>query len=90
MYSFEDVGEKSSILHVYINGVAVLFPNQVDAYRLTLAHLSSLDAGVIGGCGELCQLLEQAVKINSSLVEVVCDLLCDYVGIEEFIKLVDK
>ena len=53
-------------------------------------YWSFLDAGVIGGCGELCQLLEQAVKVNSSLVEVVCDLLCDYVGIEAFIKLVDK
>lgn len=48
------------------------------------------DAGVIGGCADLCELLEQAVKVNSSLVEVVCDLLCDYVGIEAFIKLIDK
>lgn len=65
---------------MHVSGVAA---NQLDAW-------SFLDAGVIGGCGELCQLLEQAVKVNSSLVEVVCDLLCDYVGIEAFIKLVDK
>ena len=46
---------------------------------------------MISGCGELCQLLEQAVKNNNSLVEVACDLLCDYVGnYDEFVKLVDK
>lgn len=48
------------------------------------------NAGVIGGCADLCELLEEEVKVNSSLVEVVCDLLCDYVGIEAFIKLIDK
>lgn len=47
-----------------------------------------LDAGVVGGCGELCQLL--ADKTNSSLIGTVCDLLCDYVGIKEFIDLIQK
>jgi len=40
------------------------------------------DAGVVG-TGELCQLLEQ--KVHSQLAGVVCNLLCDYVVIKEFI-----
>ena len=31
-----------------------------------------------------------AEKVNSSIVGVVCDLLCDYVGIEAFIKIVEE
>lgn len=46
------------------------------------------DAGVVGGCEELCQLLEE--KVHSQLAEVVCDILCDYVGIKEFIKIIEK
>ena len=48
----------------------------------------SPDAGVVGGCGELCGLLEQ--KTGSEIAGVVCNLLCDYVGITEFIKIVEK
>lgn len=46
------------------------------------------DAGVVGGCEELCQLLEE--KVHSQLAEVVCDILCDYVGIKEFINIIEK
>merc|ERR1712093_883213 len=41
------------------------------------------NGGVLGGCNTLCSYL------NQQLEEVVCNLLCDYVGIQAFIKLVD-
>ena len=53
-----------------------------------LVFFFSKDAGVVGTCGELCQMLED--KVNSSIVGVVCNLLCDYVGIREFIKIIEK
>merc|ERR1712232_83503 len=40
------------------------------------------NGGVIGGCGDLCGQLPNQVEAT------VCDLLCDYVGIEAFIKLI--
>jgi len=43
-----------------------------------------LNGGVIGSCGKLCSLLN-----GSSVEQTVCDLLCDAVGIDVFIKLVD-
>ena len=39
------------------------------------ASMLLIDAGVVGTCGELCQLLEQ--KVHSQLAGVVCNLLCD-------------
>ena len=47
-----------------------------------------LDAGVVGGCSELCGLLEK--EVPSELVGVVCNLLCDFVGIKEFIAIIQK
>ncbi|KAK7504838.1 hypothetical protein BaRGS_00003866, partial [Batillaria attramentaria] len=47
-----------------------------------------LNAGVVGTCGELCQLLEE--KTNNKALGAVCNILCDIVGIEEFIKLIEK
>jgi len=41
------------------------------------------NGGVIGSCGALCSLLPNELEAT------ICDLLCDYVGIEEFIKLLD-
>ena len=55
---------------------------------VTLLNLDFIDAGVVGTCGKLCSLLEQ--KTGSQALGVVCDLLCDIVGIEEFIKIVQK
>ncbi len=48
-----------------------------------------LDAGVVGGCGELCQKLDEKFN-NSQIIGVLCDLACDYEGIEEFVKLIQK
>ena len=47
------------------------------------------DAGVVGGCEQLCSLLDKEVD-NNQLVDVVCNLLCDYVGIKEFINIIEK
>nr|XP_022329160.1 countin-1-like [Crassostrea virginica] len=47
-----------------------------------------LQSGVVGSCGALCSLLEQ--KTGSQALGAVCNILCDIVGIEEFIKLVQE
>ncbi|CAF0876125.1 unnamed protein product [Adineta ricciae] len=47
-----------------------------------------LDTGIIGTCGTLCTALAQ--KTGSQLIGTICDLVCDVVGIEEFIKLIEK
>ena len=47
-----------------------------------------LDSGIIGTCGTLCQAL--ADKTGSQALGAVCDIVCDFLGIDEFIKLLDK
>ncbi|XP_004365279.1 countin2 [Capsaspora owczarzaki ATCC 30864] len=47
-----------------------------------------LNVGVIGSCGEVCGLLTN--RTHSRAEGLVCDLLCDYVGITEFIKAIEK
>jgi hypothetical protein len=42
-----------------------------------------LNIGVVGSCGELCHYLPNKYEADA------CDLICDYVGIEEFIKLIE-
>ncbi len=46
------------------------------------------DAGIIGGCGDLCELLNE--KVPSEVLEVVCNMLCDVVGVEAFVDLIQK
>ncbi|XP_069116842.1 countin-3-like [Argopecten irradians] len=46
-----------------------------------------LNGGVVGTCGALCQALGSK---TSKALEEVCDVLCDLVGVEEFIKLIQK
>jgi len=41
-----------------------------------------LNIGVIGTCADLCNYLPDKVE------KVGCDLICDYIGVEEFVKLV--
>ncbi|XP_065180457.1 countin-1-like [Sycon ciliatum] len=47
-----------------------------------------LNSGVVGSCGTLCG--ELANKTGNKDLGVVCDLLCDYVGIKEFIKFIQN
>jgi len=42
-----------------------------------------LNIGVIGSCGELCGYLPNKYEQDA------CDLICDYVGIEEFIRIIE-
>ena len=47
-----------------------------------------VDAGVVGGCGDLCQALLN--KTNSQAAGIACNLLCDVVGVKEFMAIVEK
>ncbi|XP_062617063.1 countin-1-like [Saccostrea cucullata] len=47
-----------------------------------------LQSGVVGTCGALCNALAQ--KTGSQALGAVCNILCDIVGVEEFVKLVEK
>ncbi|CAF1004410.1 unnamed protein product [Brachionus calyciflorus] len=47
-----------------------------------------LNVGVIGECSQLCNYVAQ--KVGSEIVDVVCNLLCDFVGIKEFITIIEK
>lgn len=47
-----------------------------------------LNAGVIGGCSDLCNALEE--KTGKPILGAVCDILCDVVGIQLFIDLINK
>jgi len=46
-----------------------------------------LDTGIIGSCGALCTALAEK---TSQLIGTICDLVCDGVGIAEFIKLLEN
>jgi hypothetical protein len=49
-----------------------------------------LNAGVVGGCGDLCAMLAKEIKTDTEIIDLVCNLLCDYVGIREFINIIEK
>jgi len=42
------------------------------------------NGGVIGTCGALCG------QLNNSVAQTICDLVCDYEGITEFVKLLQE
>jgi hypothetical protein len=47
-----------------------------------------LNIGVLGTCGTICEFVEQAT--GSEIIGVACNLACDYVGVELFIKIIDQ
>ncbi|XP_067942305.1 countin-3-like [Watersipora subatra] len=47
-----------------------------------------LNAGVVGGCSEVCSLL--ADKTGSQPLGQICSFLCDIVGVEVFSNLIQK
>ncbi|XP_060081667.1 countin-3-like [Ylistrum balloti] len=47
-----------------------------------------LNSGVVGTCGEICNAV--ATKTGSKALGEVCVLLCDIVGIDEFVKLLQQ
>jgi len=42
------------------------------------------NVGIVGGCSAVCSLLPLQLE------QVACELLCDVLGIEEFVKLLDE
>ena len=47
-----------------------------------------LNVGVVGECSKLCVYVGD--KLNNKVIAVVCNILCDFVGIEEFVKIIDQ
>lgn len=47
-----------------------------------------LNVGVVGSCQVLCTYV--ADKTGSQTIGTVCNLLCDFAGIDEFIKVLDR
>jgi hypothetical protein len=45
-----------------------------------------VNIGVVGSCSEICGFVQK--KTNSKTIGTVCNILCDVVGIEEFVKIV--
>ena len=43
--------------------------------------------GIAGSCGEVC---EELAKRTNKLTGEVCDVLCLIVGIDEFIRILDR
>jgi len=43
-----------------------------------------VNGGVFDGCGNLC------VYLNNQVEQVICNLLCDYVGVESFVALLNE
>lgn len=62
-------------------------PLCVNVMGQTISQLLNiiLNGGVIGTCSKLCGMLKQGPVITTA-----CNLICDIVGIKEFIKLVKK
>jgi len=46
-----------------------------------------LNLGIVGSCQAICQYVESK---TGQILGVVCDILCDVVGIDEFIKIIQK
>ena len=89
-YAFSCKG--SFILHAMaIKRVTALWEYDRIAHTLAIKQVTAFnitDVGVIGSCSKLCSLVEQ--KTGSQIIGVVCDLGCDILGIDEFIKLIQK
>jgi hypothetical protein len=47
-----------------------------------------VNVGVIGECSQLCTYVQD--KTGNKFFGAACNLLCDYVGITEFIKIVER
>jgi hypothetical protein len=43
-----------------------------------------LNGGIISDCGSLCG------QLNNNLEDDICDAICDVVGIDEFVKILEK
>lgn len=50
--------------------------------------LSLSDSGTAGGCAGICALVEH--EVHDKLVEAVCNVICDAVGITAFTMLIKE
>lgn len=57
---------------------------QLDEQALQILLNYILNAGVVGSCSKLCS------NLNSKGVQTACNLLCDVVGIKEFVQALNK
>lgn len=82
--------EKAEIVRVERLGVSdvektegSMCPMCVSFFQQAMNQLINIivNGGIVGTCGELCS------KLPGKMLDTVCDLLCDYVGITEFMKL---
>jgi hypothetical protein len=46
-----------------------------------------LNLGIVGSCEAICAYVQSK---TGQILGLVCNLLCDYVGIDEFIKIIEK
>ena len=58
--------------------------DQLDGSAINALLNYILNIGVVGGCGKLCHAL------NNTVARDVCDVACDYVGIQAFVKAIEK
>ena len=83
-----DQALESKYLEINLDGTycrtCVQFANQALEQLLN----AIVNAGVVGGCAKLCGYV--ADQTGSKVVGVVCNVLCDAVGIKEFIKIVEN
>jgi len=54
----------------------------IDSMEILLDAIAN--GGIIGGCNDLCGYLPKRAEF------LVCDALCDYAGIEEFVRALNK
>jgi len=57
---------------------------QIGEQGINLLLNEILNAGIVGGCSKLCSL------VPSRLGALACDVLCDSVGVKEFIKVLNS
>jgi hypothetical protein len=58
--------------------------SRIVLFLTVVVTIVSLDVGIIGGCADLCSFFPNQVE------QAVCNLLCDAVGIEGFITLIEE
>mmetsp|Transcript_117805 Transcript_117805/g.165599 ORF Transcript_117805/g.165599 Transcript_117805/m.165599 type:complete len:228 (-) Transcript_117805:64-747(-) len=84
-----------AFLLVIFAGLALASPNSVGECHVCLEFVSEALQELIEiignvGIGSTCKIVcDELAKKTSNLLGTICDLGCEFVGIEEFIKLID-
>lgn len=85
---FSSPAESKSITYPIIKDVSGKYPLCTTCVSFAEQNINNLlniilNSGVIGSCGALCS------KLPNSAEQTICSLLCDVVGVEAFIHLID-